>query len=443
HSLLPRTRAPALPAEPSAFPARNGRRKRRSGLERPAIPPTFVLQSDSSRPHFDLAAHVPVSNGAHERYDARAILFPRLGFDAAANVQRVRPRALARLRRVLRRQPARQKNRAPAPHTTRHTPIECLPGSAARSFVESIQQKCARALELLKLRRAKWPAHSNRLYHRHILRHVRHQFRRFFAVQLDKIELQSSCRFNHRISSLVHEDADRGNSVVKPIHNLTGARRGNVARTFAVKVESKKISARLAGPLRVGPICNAADFYSHLYHFRNAAQCVPAAPASTVPSNSFNPTPGSACFITRSPIKNASNPADRNCSMSSRLCRPDSLTATAFSGISWTRSNEVCKLTLKSRRSRLFTPIILALAAFARASSSREWTSTSGSIPSSRPKASNSASSSLLSTATISRKESAPAALASHTCHGSTMKSLRKIGIETAFFTSFRSASEP
>ena len=47
------------------------------------------------------------------------------------------------------------------------------------------------------------------------------------------------------------------------------------------------------------------------------------------------------------------------------------------------------------------------------------------------------------STAAISRNASAPAARVSHTCQGSTMKSLRRIGMFTALLAYFRSRQRP
>ena len=107
--------------------------------------------------------------------------------------------------------------------------------------------------------------------------------------------------------------------------------------------------------------------------------------------------------------------------------RPDSLTAMHSSGIAATSSSDVSTRTSSVCKSRLFTPTMRAPAASARrvlrrvnfhqrfhselAAQRQQRRSSSGA-----------------SAATISRNESALAARASHTCHGSTIKSLRNTG---------------
>ncbi len=86
----------------------------------------------------------------------------------------------------------------------------------------------------------------------------------------------------------------------------------------------------------------------------------------------------------------------------------------------------VPRSTLKVRRSRLLMPITDAPASTARAISAALFTSTSGSIPSSRDSAIRRTSAESSSAATMSRTESAPFTRASSTWYSSTRKSLRR-----------------
>jgi len=144
-----------------------------------------------------------------------------------------------------------------------------------------------------------------------------------------------------------------------------------------------------------------------------------------------------------SPTKNASNPAPRSRNKSSCERNPDSLTAMHSSGTRPINSNEVSTRTSNVLRSRLFTPIILAPAPSARSISSAVCTSTSASIPIVLPSSSKSRNSSSPSTATINKKLSASFARASHTCHGSKIKSFRSTGNTTDFRASRKFFSDP
>ena len=87
--------------------------------------------------------------------------------------------------------------------------------------------------------------------------------------------------------------------------------------------------------------------------------------------------------------------------------------------------------------------MIFAPPAIARASSSAVWTSTTASIPNSRPRAIRSTNCLSRSAATISRKLSASFARVSQICQGSKMKSLRNTGNLIFLRASRRFFSEP
>ena len=90
--------------------------------------------------------------------------------------------------------------------------------------------------------------------------------------------------------------------------------------------------------------------------------------------------------------------------------------------------NVLAMSTEKSARSRLLIPIRSASISSATSSSCSSWTSTSASRSSSRASRKSSASSSRSSEPTTRRTASAPAARASTSWYGSTVKSLRRIG---------------
>ena len=122
---------------------------------------------------------------------------------------------------------------------------------------------------------------------------------------------------------------------------------------------------------------------------------------------------------------------------------PDSAIRTIPAGIDGATREKVVRSTSSVLRLRALTPMTLAPASTARATSSTSCTSTSAVIPREWTRSMSDVSTVCSRAATMSRTRSAPCARASQTWYGVTMKSLRSTGMSTLARTASRSASEP
>src|SRR6185437_14332766 len=152
---------------------------------------------------------------------------------------------------------------------------------------------------------------------------------------------------------------------------------------------------------------------------------------------------GSCARATASPTRTKSAPAAASRSTAPRSSIPLSATARIPFGTAGTSVSATLRSVTKVLKSRLLIPTAVGDTAIARSSSCRSCASTSVASPNPFAPAARRLNSASVSARTIRSTNDAPAARASRSCSSSTMKSLRRTGMETALLTCSRSSREP
>ncbi len=112
----------------------------------------------------------------------------------------------------------------------------------------------------------------------------------------------------YRVFALVNEHADRGDFFWQALHDAARFCRSDVARAGRIKIEAQEVGARFDGAACVFPVRDSANFD---FHFRRFGMAGSGGSGFPVPMRRRKDSPGSLDFITPSPIRNASKPAER------------------------------------------------------------------------------------------------------------------------------------